>query len=206
MWSALTHGGVWAIVELHEAMTFRLVVARAMQEIESISPPSTSRELSDRERVVVTSVAEGRTNGDIAEALGLSVSTVASYLRSARKKLGGARRPELAKDPRVRPSAVPMPADLRVVIVDIGVDDGLERGVCRLAFIGHARKPDGLPMLTSAERSIVRAIGEGKTNAQIAALRGTSSRTVANQIARLFRKIGVASRTELVARCDLFGA
>ncbi len=40
-------------------------------------------------------------------------------------------------------------------------------------------------------------------NAQIAAARGTATRTVANQVARLFQKLGVRSRAELVARFRL---
>ena len=54
--------------------------------------------------------------------------------------------------------------------------------------------------LTAAEREVVGHILEGRSNAEIARLRGTSVRTVANQVASLFRKLGVSSRAELVAR------
>ena len=54
--------------------------------------------------------------------------------------------------------------------------------------------------LTSAEKSVVGAIFEGKSNVAIAQDRGTSPRTVANQVASIFRKHGVASRAELVAQ------
>jgi DNA-binding CsgD family transcriptional regulator len=57
-----------------------------------------------------------------------------------------------------------------------------------------------LPHLTDAERSVLNDLLEGKTNAQIAALRMTSPRTVANQVASLFRKLSVRSRGELAAR------
>ena len=59
---------------------------------------------------------------------------------------------------------------------------------------GPSRSP---PELTSAERGVLRLLMDGKTNADIAAERGTSPRTVANQIAVLFRKFGVGSRIEL---------
>jgi DNA-binding CsgD family transcriptional regulator len=52
---------------------------------------------------------------------------------------------------------------------------------------------------TVAEEDITRRILSGDSNAQIAAARHTSVRTVANQIARLFRKLGVASRAELAS-------
>jgi DNA-binding CsgD family transcriptional regulator len=54
-------------------------------------------------------------------------------------------------------------------------------------------------VLTDAERAIAAAIREGQSNAAIARARGTSVRTVANQVAMLFRKLGVSSRVELIA-------
>jgi DNA-binding CsgD family transcriptional regulator len=57
--------------------------------------------------------------------------------------------------------------------------------------------------LTDAERVVLREVLAGKSNAEIAHARGTSPRTVANQISSLYRKLGVASRAELAAR---FGA
>jgi DNA-binding NarL/FixJ family response regulator len=51
--------------------------------------------------------------------------------------------------------------------------------------------------LTDAEREIARALLDGSSNAEIAEARGTSARTVANQIASLFRKMKVQSRGEL---------
>lgn len=60
--------------------------------------------------------------------------------------------------------------------------------------------PDGAgPALTAAEREVRDALVRGETNNQIAAARGTSVRTVANQVASLMRKLGVGSRAELAA-------
>jgi DNA-binding CsgD family transcriptional regulator len=50
-----------------------------------------------------------------------------------------------------------------------------------------------------AEREVARALVEGSSNASIAAERGTSVRTVANQVASLFRKMDVRSRGEFIA-------
>jgi DNA-binding NarL/FixJ family response regulator len=47
---------------------------------------------------------------------------------------------------------------------------------------------------------MLQGILEGKANAEIAADRRTAPRTVANQVARLFKKLGVRSRSELAAR------
>ena len=57
------------------------------------------------------------------------------------------------------------------------------------------------PELTNAERHVVVALLQGKSNAEIARERGTSPRTIANQVAAVFRKLGVRSRAELAARC-----
>jgi len=53
--------------------------------------------------------------------------------------------------------------------------------------------------LTCAEREVRALVLAGRSNAEIARARGTSLRTVANQIASMFRKLGVGSRIHLVA-------
>ncbi|MCK6552168.1 LuxR C-terminal-related transcriptional regulator [Myxococcota bacterium] len=53
--------------------------------------------------------------------------------------------------------------------------------------------------LTPAERAIVEALLAAKATAEIAAERGRSERTIANQIASIYRKLGVGSRAELTA-------
>jgi DNA-binding CsgD family transcriptional regulator len=64
-----------------------------------------------------------------------------------------------------------------------------------------ARLPTDL--LSAAEREVLRWLLRGETNAQVAARRQTAVRTAANQVASIFRKIGVASRAELAARLCL---
>lgn len=54
--------------------------------------------------------------------------------------------------------------------------------------------------LTPAEQDVAARAIAGESNARIAAARGTSLRTVANQVASVFRKLGVASRHELRVR------
>jgi DNA-binding NarL/FixJ family response regulator len=53
--------------------------------------------------------------------------------------------------------------------------------------------------LSGAEADVLRAILEGRSNGDIARSRGTTARTVANQVASIFRKLGVRSRLELCA-------
>ena len=59
--------------------------------------------------------------------------------------------------------------------------------------------------LTAAERAVALLALRGLTNRDIARLRGVSARTVANQLASVFRKMGVGSRRELVARMGAAG-
>jgi DNA-binding CsgD family transcriptional regulator len=55
-------------------------------------------------------------------------------------------------------------------------------------------------ILTDAEREIVEGLIAGEGSEDLARSRGTSPRTIANQIASIFRKLKVSSRAELMAR------
>jgi DNA-binding CsgD family transcriptional regulator len=56
------------------------------------------------------------------------------------------------------------------------------------------------PTLTAAEKAVVGDVARGATNAEIAKARGRSTRTIANQLASVYRKLGVSGRAELSAR------
>jgi DNA-binding NarL/FixJ family response regulator len=55
-----------------------------------------------------------------------------------------------------------------------------------------------LPELTAAEREVLVLVRDGLSNGEIAERRRTSVNTVGNQIAAMFKKLGVASRYELI--------
>jgi len=68
-----------------------------------------------------------------------------------------------------------------------------------LVVLSVDARPHGFPAtLSNAEREIAAALLEGASYAAIAARRGSAARTVANQVAAIFRKIGVRTRAELV--------
>lgn len=84
-------------------------------------------------------------------------------------------------------------------------DDGVEvrrfeLGDVELAVISVPR-PDlaALSELTEAEREVAGYALEGLSNKGIAERRGTSDRTVANQLASIYRKLEINSRAELAA-------
>jgi DNA-binding CsgD family transcriptional regulator len=54
--------------------------------------------------------------------------------------------------------------------------------------------------LTPGESAVAELLLRGQSTFEIARVRGTSVRTVANQIAAVYRKLGVSSRRELFAR------
>jgi DNA-binding CsgD family transcriptional regulator len=53
-------------------------------------------------------------------------------------------------------------------------------------------------VLSDSEKSVARALIAGYSNADIARSRGTSTKTVANQLYAMYRKLGVGTREELV--------
>ena len=84
------------------------------------------------------------------------------------------------------------PADLRASTLEVG---GVE-----LLIVSYPIEPNDLfadTALTKAEAEVAELAIEGKSNAEIAAARDTSVRTVANQMASILRKLGVGSRREL---------
>jgi DNA-binding NarL/FixJ family response regulator len=53
--------------------------------------------------------------------------------------------------------------------------------------------------LTAAQLEVARAVARGASNAEIARERGTSARTVANQVAAIFARLGARSRRDVAA-------
>lgn len=68
-----------------------------------------------------------------------------------------------------------------------------------------AARTSGTLRLTSVDRGIVRELLAGRSNDEIAADLGLSTRTVEAHLSRLYDRIGVASRTELALRAEREG-
>jgi DNA-binding CsgD family transcriptional regulator len=86
-------------------------------------------------------------------------------------------------------------SDLRATEFEIGT----ERFLVLSYALGPAAPRRGVG-LTKAEAQVAQLVVAGRSNAEIARSRGTAVRTVTNQIAALFRKLHVKSRSELAAR------
>jgi two-component system, NarL family, nitrate/nitrite response regulator NarL len=57
---------------------------------------------------------------------------------------------------------------------------------------------EGSALLTEREMSVVRCVADGLTNKEVAAKLGLSQHTIKNYLFRIFDKVGVSSRIELV--------
>ncbi len=63
-------------------------------------------------------------------------------------------------------------------------------------------RPDHMlaDLLTGAEYEVIKLLIEGRSYEEIGLERGTSVRTVANQVAFSFRRLGVSGRTDLLCK------
>jgi DNA-binding NarL/FixJ family response regulator len=64
----------------------------------------------------------------------------------------------------------------------------------------HITNAKGLHILTKREDDVVRLVAEGLTNREISARLNLSENTVRNYLFRIFDKLGISSRVELVLR------
>jgi DNA-binding CsgD family transcriptional regulator len=137
--------------------------------------------LSERERQAAFLVGRGHHVKLVAYELGLSPATVRAQLRTAMRKLNVEDRAGLCR----------LVASVSRARSATAVDE--------LDLLALTDAPPRMPEpLSRAEREVATLAYEGLSNAEIATRRGTSERTVANQLASVYRKLHVSSRDELV--------
>lgn len=110
------------------------------------------------------------------------------------KRTAGRREGSQRRDPGALVDLMP-PAGLRAHRFDVGPD---AFGVI-VVPLGKPSASSQSVNLTRSEQSVMQFILEGKSNQDIAKSRRTAVRTVANQVASIFKKLGVGSRSELYA-------
>lgn len=190
-WQSLVTGR-WSIVDQFERDGRRYYLARRNEPLDV-----QSRALSPREHVIAHLVASGTPNKVIAYSLGLATSTIASHLAAAMKKLGLLSRLELvtiltALRPTGDKATNGSSEHVDVFEPDLGTPSHV--------VISIATGPALADTLSPAEREVVQDVLAGLANSEIASKRERSARTIANQLASIFRKLGVGSRFELTAR------
>jgi DNA-binding NarL/FixJ family response regulator len=153
--------------------------------------------IDPRRREILESVLCGAGQKNIAMELKLAPSTVALNARLALEALGISSKPS-----RVHP--------LLMLAARAGRDNDSST-VARLSFVPDAgdtlrvialSRPDRTlsSFVPPAELAVVRALVEGHCYREIARQRGTSTRTIANQITAVFRRMRVSGRNELLQR------
>lgn len=167
-WTALVEGR-WSLVDAFERGGKRYVVA--LPNLPHVSDP---RRLSPLERAVFSSLSRGLANKAIAYELGLAEGTVSGMVKGIRRKLR-----EVTTLSHRGSRSISLP----------------ELSVAALVFDEPSR--NAVADLTPAERAAIHGALAGRSNADIAASRGTSVHTVANQLASAYRKLQVGSRREL---------
>lgn len=176
LWPALISGR-WTLVDAFTAGGTRYVVAYE-------NPPKAPdlRGLSHREQAVLEYTLAGRSGKWIALELKLSEPTIARALHSALRRIGRADLTALA--------------GLRSAIFEMV---RIEHAIGRVAVASIAQRNLSLTTLSHAEQEIAAKVIDGKATVAIARERGTSPRTVVQQIANIYRKLEVSSRRELLA-------
>jgi DNA-binding NarL/FixJ family response regulator len=170
-------GGRWTLVDRFENDGKHFVVAFK-------NPPGVvdPRRLSEDECRLLEEVRKGRTDQEIGNSMEMSRSTVATRVSGLVRKLGLEGRAEIPAFFR----------DLAGAVSPIHVE----------SLVTISRRAPELESLslTGAEQAVAVLVCRGISNRQIATLRGTSERTVANQLSEIYRKLGVSNRTELARR------
>lgn len=149
-----------------------------------------------RDLTVLESVtARGNTQKVMSIELGISASSVAGIVRRYLEFLGVC----------CQPSRMPV---VLVMVANASLEgQNLEGARCspfeyegvRYQAVSTPRPEATIASLLSpAEYAIVGLLLEGRDHAQIAACRNTSRRTIANQLASAFQRVGVSGRTELM--------
>jgi DNA-binding CsgD family transcriptional regulator len=84
--------------------------------------------------------------------------------------------------------------------VTVGIADTVEyfiAGAQHYRIVLEPPSPSVIAALTQAEQDVAARAARGESAAEIAQARGTSVHTVTNQLACIYRKLGVPGRPEL---------
>lgn len=187
VWGDLTSGREAVIHSFFTQAHCGLVLARQARSAVDF------RSLPERPRLVLESVLRGTNQNAVAIELNLSSSTIAGDARVGLRYLGVGCKPSRVHPLLMLAASVARYSDAHVRAVARPVEDN-----SRVVLID---RPDlCLRDLPRAQRDTIGLLVEGHSYAEMAAHRGTSPRTIANQIAASFRTLGCSGRGELMQR------
>ncbi|MFO0615205.1 MAG: LuxR C-terminal-related transcriptional regulator [Polyangiaceae bacterium] len=180
LWRGLVSGR-WSLVDRWERDGRRYVAA-----YENVAAPDV-RGLVPWELSVLRCYQRNATAEETAFATGLELATVDRVLGSAARRLGLRRPAELV---RLTESGL-----LDRIAVQVG-DDQLHV----LRFDPPTLPADWRSRLSPAQAAVVTAAAQGLADSEIARDRRVSVRTVSNQLAAVYRELGLGGRAELIRR------
>lgn len=171
--------------------------ARCYFILEPDLAPEARTPLSSRRRLLLESLMGGEYPKALAARLQVSTSTISTMANLALQQLGF--ESNFAHFHPLLAMSVLAERDQQSQVVGRFAD--FEDGGRHLRVIGALRPDEGLAVvLPRAEYEVVRGLVEGKPYTEIAKGRGTSTRTVANQVAAAFRRLKVSGRNSLLCR------
>ena len=177
LWSELIDGR-WTLIDRFDTDGRRFVVA-----LRNTPLGANLCRLNQREVDALALARDGASNKVISITLGIAPASATRLLQSAATKLNAG-------------------------LADILQFERTDGRRCRDVLLGssyiraHEQAFDSLrSLLSAAELEIVTAVLRGHSNQKIAATRRRSTRTVINQLASVYEKLGIHSRRELVVRC-----
>jgi DNA-binding NarL/FixJ family response regulator len=155
------------------------------------------RSRAGRRLEIIEAVLAGVGQNCIAIDLELAPSTVALNAKQALEDLGVGSRPS-----HVHPLLMLMATAARRGLLVAGLVSYVQSAHGEVLRVLEVPRPGQRlhELLPSAERQVIELLIEGRCYAEIAAKRGTAVRTVANQIAAVFRRLNVSGRSELIQR------
>lgn len=137
----------------------------------------------------------GQSQKAISIDMSVTPSTVALSLSRCMERLG------LTCRAQNLPLAVALVGQAAYQVIELGDvrSSAYESELERYDIVSMARPDLRLPtVLSSAEQAVTRQVIEGITHTDAAKSRGTSRRTIANQLSAIFRKLRVSGRFELM--------
>lgn len=195
LWEELIVGTAKIESWSHDAATWSVVASRSLG---SLNAPLSGLRVRDTEILEQALLCGDRKL--VASDVGLSCSTIAVILQSCFQFMG------LDCLPSRIPGLVVAAAHARR---HLAASPGafLKGTRARSRYTVRVRRPDNVlqEWLAPAELAVIRLLIEGLSYAEIAGERQTSTRTVANQIASGFRRLGVSGRAELLCLLARWG-
>jgi DNA-binding CsgD family transcriptional regulator len=190
LWTELISGSCAIEDSVFSEQSCALVVTRGQRGAGAGRAPLPKRHAEVLERALIDGARKS-----LAVDLGLCPSSVAEILKQGFTYMG------LSCWPSRIPLLVVMAAHARRAPELTRADAALvaENQHFPRQTISVARPDNELSgRLSPAELAVTRLLVEGKSYAEMGVLRGTSSRTVANQLGSAFQRLGVSGRAELL--------